>query len=128
MKELLISKNLVPLAKEKGFPQYGHELFDMYYDLHTPLVLYIDGTTNSYFFNIEAQNRIGVRPTQALLQTWLRDKHKIFVECYTTTKGKFLGKVRKFNKNGRLQSTRIMEFDTYEKALEAGLEKALKKI
>lgn len=100
----------------------------MYYDLHIPLVLYIDGTTNSYFFNIEPQNRIGVRPTQAMLQAWLRDEHKIYVECYTTVRGNFLGKVRKFNVRGRLQSTKILSFDTYEQALESGLEKALKKL
>ena len=126
MKEVLISKELVVLAKDKGFPQWGKSLFDMYYPLHTPLVLYVDNTTNSYYFNTEPQNRIGVRPTQAMLQAWLRDEHKIFVDCYTTTEGTFLSKVRKFNKRGILQSTKIMSFSGYEDALEYGLEKAIK--
>lgn len=126
MKDQLIKKDLVALAKQKGFPQWGKSLFDMYDILRTPYIYYIDGRTDSYFFNTEPQNRIGVRPTQTMMCRWLREKHRIIVECSTNKYGLNIVKLRKFNVNNILQSSGTKRFVDYEEGIDYGIEKALK--
>jgi len=126
MKDQLIKKDLVVLAKQKGFPQWGKSLFDMYDILRTPFVLYIDNTTNSYFYNTEPENRVGVRPSQTMMCRWLREKHKIYVECSTNSFGIYVVKIRKFNVNNALQSSGTKMFTDYEVGIDYGIEKALK--
>lgn len=126
----LISRDNVRLAKQKGFPQVGNSLFgetkdSIYLIYEIPEVLYIDGHTRSYWYNTESKNRVGVRPTQTTMCKWLRNKHKIFVESYTNRFGEHIGKVRRFNKLGKLQSSKIITYGSYEDAIEAGITKAL---
>jgi hypothetical protein len=73
------------------------------------------------------------RPTQSLLQKWLREKHNIFVYVTPTTLGDnavFIkdpwGKV--LLQNESLYKNAVSCQFEYEKALEAGLQKALKLI
>jgi len=66
-------------------------------------------------------------PTQALLQRWLREKHKIFVYCIP--KGFVKGSGRKIIRWGNNISIRENKYSsTYEIALESGLKEALKLI
>jgi hypothetical protein len=103
MKDKLISFSTAKLAKEKGF----------------------DLQSNSFNYVYA--------PTQSLIQKWLREVHKInievtwmsdkwFVDNYdlsTPMPNKSICKTLFNERNG---------FNTYEKALEKGLEKALKLI
>lgn len=59
------------------------------------------------------------RPTQSLLQKWLREIHKIDVRVFRDFQ--FLIK----NKNISSEYYDIVVFKSYEEALEAGLKKAL---
>jgi hypothetical protein len=69
-------------------------------------------------------------PTQAFLANWLRDTHNIQVYAYSSTKngsGKYRDYVVYVN-GFALNDARDEEFQTYEEALEVGLEYALNQI
>lgn len=71
-----------------------------------------------------------INPTQSLLQKWLRDTRNIQVYCFSTTKngeGKYRDYVVHVNEN-ILNDSRDEEYQTYEEALEAGLQFALEMI
>lgn len=69
-------------------------------------------------------------PTQSLLQRWLREIHNIQVYCYSHTKngeGKYRDYVVYVNDNV-LNDPRDEDYQTYEEALEVGLQFALEMI
>lgn len=69
-------------------------------------------------------------PTQSILQKWLREKHNIQVYCYSMTKngkGKYRDYVVYVNGNS-INDARDEEFQSYEEALEIGLQVALEMI
>jgi len=68
-------------------------------------------------------------PTQSLLQKWLREKYNMQVFCYSHTlkNGKYGDYVISFN-GIYLNDARDEEFQTYEEALEVGLQYALNRI
>ena len=133
MKEQLIKFETAKLAKEKGF------------DCQTRRYYGVTGIGHSSRQPI-SQNSIKsggcLRVTQSLLQKWLRDEHKIFVNPIPSPQTKYgqhhLGIV--FNNDEGMVDTIILKdvnvnlrvinklFDTYEEALEAGLIEALKLI
>jgi hypothetical protein len=74
-------------------------------------------------------------PTQALLQKWLREKHKLLVEVNFRAFGVSSGngyfymverKNKDKNMNNYIGKTIFDGFKTYEEALEAGLQEGLK--
>ncbi len=71
------------------------------------------------------------RPTQSLLQRWLREKHKILVvPIYTGNDNidQFTCNIQKFH-GGYLSPTIYLKFQkSYEEALEVGLQEGLKLI
>ena len=122
IEEQYVSFETAKLANEKGFNEYCNS------DYCKGLINYPmedNWWTNS---DINYDGRIS-RPTQSLLARWLREKHNIFIGiiiepdegyCYNTKKFSktFLGWTHRYNRC----------FLTYEEAMEAGLQEALKLI
>jgi len=146
MKEELISFKTAKLAKEKGFD----ENINRYYEQK-------HGSTNIHMYEGSVTNNSILAPTQNLLQRWLREVHRIHIvinlwidmdrvyhynytlsqEYYPgTTKKTFIPFVKYVKKTGRIADWRInhpikenvYSWRTYEEALEAGLQEALKLI
>tara|TARA_R110001632_G_scaffold40980_1_gene102808 strand:+ start:1467 stop:1871 length:405 start_codon:yes stop_codon:yes gene_type:complete len=134
MKEQLITFDTAKLAKEKGFEnKTPHKLRRDYYnhlgEINGDVTEYI----KAYVANkgLEKYNTIDA-PSQSLLQKWLREEHKINVESnylpniqkysclYIPMRGKACISDRKYVSK--------LKFDTYEEALEEGLQEALKLI
>jgi len=98
MEEQLISKETAILAKEKGFDLYNHL-------------------------------KNGNPPTQSVLQKWLREEHKIYIMVYVMEDSDGII----YHEFGLKQvvnwlsdkSCKPAKFNTYEDALEFGLQKAL---
>ncbi len=121
MSDTLVSFETAKLAKEKGFPD-------------------ILGLTYSQDGRLEGHRSINYpAPTQSLLQKWLREEHNISVNPIPNFKTKVnqyhIGIV--FINKGVVDSTimriddvykTIVLFDSYEEALEKGLQEALKLI
>ena len=121
MKDELITFETAKLAKEKGYKNNGlgkwytkEGIIDLKHDKH--------GLLKTDF---EA-------PTQSLLQRWLREKHKIRVYPKHGISGNFKFEpfiwdkpnlIGKWTRIGNIES-----YDTYEQALEKGLQEALKLI
>lgn len=155
MTEQLITFETAKLAKEKGFDGkcHYHYISDSYmkehykpylkfqYDLgaemnHLPPLSNID-------FNVMLDNNLPGKsyiwskattaPTQSLLQKWLRDEHQIIVNSYANASGYCWESHYTPERGG----THIADsefsgpnesgsWNTYEKALEKGLQEALK--
>lgn len=113
--EQLISYETAKLAKEKGYKK----LCDFSYD--------DDGVLTG---NCEQAYNY-VAPTQSLLQKWLREVHNIHIEISTNHKWN-VKIVFLRNISGEIKSIdgehHIWNIDTYEQALEIGLQNALKLI
>lgn len=136
MKETIIEFETAVLAKEKGFYWFQPQSKSGYYALRT----------GSYFY-FGRQGKLNndtccSAPTQSLLQKWLREKHAISINPIPNYKTKWnqyhIGIVFK-NSKGEVDSIILKEmtkqnyevnklFDSYEQALEAGLQEALKLI
>jgi len=125
MKEQLITFDTAKLAKEKGF----NGLSQMRYNedgVLTGTKLGMHNKPNSYVGSFAS-------PTQSLLQKWLRDTHNIDVDIWCNASG------WAFNLN-KTNGTTIYSYDyyfgnidsgmfnSYEEALEQGLQEALKLI
>jgi len=137
MTETLISFEIAKLAKEKKF----NENTDFYYRKNGKLdhAQYYDITPNNLTINEnwmsgddENLSKICTAPTQSLLQRWLREKHHIHIRIDDSdTKGdensmRYYPVVLPIGK----ESIYLGDVwkDTYEEALEVGLEEALKLI
>ena len=151
MEEQLISFETAKLAKKKGFNircrnwfgGNGSEQDSTSYDT----VFYWH---KNYPYNFESPESHGYsRPTQSLLQKWLREKHNIHIEingmnrqlpfnhCYyiilrginfelildNESDGNWYPILS--NRHNNDESTGYMVFDTFEEALEIGLQEAL---
>jgi len=131
MKDQLISFETAKLAKEKEFNE--------------PCWFYDERNANREFIHnlkdVQNYNLYGGQysaPTQSLLQKWLREEHKLEVNAYSTTVGSYTFKIFYFTEvinikhlNGRNVEDKYSKsewFESYEEALEAGLQEALKLI
>ena len=119
MKEQLISFETAKLAKEKGFDIVQSN----FYDEKTTMLCY--GDTRNYN---TIKNCLST-PTQSLLQRWLREKYDIFVETQTYLvdglfKHMFIIKTTMDYEIDVRDSGN--NFPSLEKALEKGLQEALK--
>ena len=144
MEDTRITFETANLAKEKGFNINGQDVFDLknnnkiinFKDLAVQEFIedvetgYRDKALNYLKENINRTDDNSdeeyylLAPTQSLLAKWLREKHNIHLIvykninidgydwCYITTDG----------------ITNINSYKTYEEALEAGLQEALKLI
>jgi len=120
MKEELVSFETAKLAKEKGFPQRTKNFI-----VGKSWVKDLDEHTNIW------------KPTQALLQRWLREVHKINVIPYPIESFKNENPIEELNPEYTYQLivkgiktfiTKDKIFESYEEAFEIGLQAALKLI
>lgn len=115
MKEELITFETAKLAKEKGFDWYD------------------DDTVCAGYDGKNDEKNVILSPTQSLLQKWLRETHKLHCssDCnasgwfwqYETIEGTF---IKDWEYGGPDEDSGMWE--TYEEALEKGLQEALKLI
>lgn len=113
MQETIITFETAKLSKEKGF------------DLIVRNAYHYNGS-NCIEITTKNSENIGISaPSQSLLQKWLRDVHNIeiavqwFDNCYIKAVAK---------KPFKANTYRVEGIDTYEEALELGLQEALKLI
>lgn len=139
MKEQLISFETAKLAKERGFKW---NTLDSFYkltfeetwkpNLRDRLGNFIDWNTESY----GVSKNITSRPTQSLLQKWLREVHNIDIQILRNKPGYSEYKVEIYKINNSNQYIYLLIKDeefikwfyTYEEALEVALQEALKLI
>ena len=125
MKENSVGFFVAKLAKEKGFPQEPNRRKVPYYNYKGEFNGDVTDFLRKYLREEDTSDVESVSaPTQSLLAKWLREKHNIHLIaykninidgydwCYITTDG----------------ITNINSYKTYEEALEAGLQEALKLI
>lgn len=117
MKDQLVSFEVAKLAKEKGFIDHNECYF---FDNEGNEVV------NYYVNNYNKRSTLIARPTQSLLQKWLREKHNLHIAIHpkilmdnSTVYFAYLGKPKYDFDN---------LFETYEEALEDQLLIRLKDI
>ena len=126
MEEQIVSLEVARLLKEKGFcngsSHYYSNIFSEQLHKNDDGAVHINGMELDF---IEA-------PAQSLVQKWLREEHDMFVECYHNnllTERIHGIKYGRYNMSIYEHSMfNMFGFDTYERALEAGIKKALKLI
>lgn len=146
MKEQMISFELAKLAKDKGF-----DVESLYFYTKPNSKMYaIDEVSRAYEIKNTARklyecgkhaalNRESVllAPTQSLLQKWLREEHNIHIVIDVAYNGKGIleGYTHAVYGNAAKKMDVLLAYiqepwfvDTYEEALETGLEQALKLI
>ena len=134
MEEQLISFETAKLAKEKNFDESCDWVFEE--DLELRRLNYYEGDGSGFVKNSEIDSEyesfIQTAPTQSLLQKWLREEHDIHFEIKPIFE---VGERRPYhisvfkNLHGKDFEYNIIGVkDTYERALEAGLQEALKLI
>jgi hypothetical protein len=128
MKEQLITFQTAKLAKEKGFDEIVDKI---YMTNHTVEVLFENINTLKHS---DGNNPFVSAPTQSLLQKWLRDIHniQINIENYHSIKEEKPYSVYvEYMNNGHWtykDFDEINDYNTYEEALEKGLQEGLKLI
>lgn len=133
MEEQVISFETAKLAKEKGFK---HKTNKGYSNTNTSIPRLLDCQYYYDFNSYTTENRGGwaegygdlyAAPIQSLVQKWIREKHEIHIEIYSNASG--WGYILT-----KINGTTIKEieddifFNSYEEALEIGLELSLKRI
>lgn len=121
MKEQLITFETAKLTKEKGFSEFTYTVYNE--------------NGKSFVFNsgfLSRATRIPA-PTQSLLQKWLREKHNIVVwlkPYHAELNGYYSDNWSVYidDSHGRHLITDYIYVHGYEKALEKGLQEALKLI
>jgi len=137
MEDKLIDYELAVLAKRKGFDIPVHA----YYQYHSGTI-YERITDHFVMYSILPDNakddiECFLRPTQSLLQKWLRDKHKIDVEVHVYTRPHYcVDIINQYSGVEYVNNPNLIvlfeehprAFITYEEALEEGLKQAIAKI
>lgn len=122
MYDIMISFDTARLAKRKGFVGYGNM-----YNNEGDLVPYFPpkGNPLDHYDDID----IYYASTQSLLQAWLREKHEIHVEIFHGRDSKDQSIIHyevALYKDSDCKSEFFKDdFDSYEHALEIGLQRAL---
>ena len=137
LEEKLISFETAILAKEKGFKNAcdGFVNKDNEY-IFMPDLLYPNNSEFSHNSEEdpevvewkELMKTLVLAPTQSLLQKWLREVHEISIKIddyYTNSRVRFDYNVCEL---GSQEDNPVGIFETYEEALEIGLQEALKQI
>jgi hypothetical protein len=114
MKEKLISFETAKLAKEKGF------------DDVIVLNSYSDNGVLKEDYIFKQVKRCSAAPTQALLQKWLRDEHKLEISIDLDLNKDYFVTIKDRGRGLLFESKGT--FKTYENALEVGLQEALELI
>lgn len=126
MKERLISYETAKMASEKGFDEFDSNNNKVYCEMkesvfyHKPVQHDYDDIYNAHY--------LYRAPTQSLLQKWLREEHKIEMHNFCGG-GSGCEKWYKCNMPSCYapeHKGHVTTSDTYEDALEEGLQEALK--
>lgn len=141
MKNERVTFDTAKLAKEKGFDEFCDESFDENgkasgftgYDLmkkhNKNSAVHLINTNSEEF---EYPNILCTRPTQSLLQRWIREVHNIHVDVHPTLINKkwYPKAVNLDNTNDNILAGRLFDFhrDIFEEALDLGLYVTLKLI
>jgi hypothetical protein len=122
MKEQLINFETAKLAKGRNI------IFENMFPFNYSCYLNNGNRRNSDAFKKEEKLQDHV-PTQSLLQTWLRDKHNIHVTASKDIVNKLYStEIDVWNNIKLEESLKLVHFNSYEEALENGLQEALKLI
>ena len=129
MKEELVSFETAKLAKEKGFKEEVYAYYDASNNLDFAGSEWgeISSFEKDFLYDYNSYKKdppydyiFHSAPSQSLLQKWLREKHNILLTVeYSLAKDDWFYYIYKSNLN------EYHHFETYEKALEAGLKKGL---
>lgn len=137
MKEQFITFETAKLAKEKGFDiptiQFYTSGKKAYLseaqDYMTERYAESNWNNGRGSYPTEPEKVSCSAPTQSLLQKWLREKHSIFCEVKVGLQHiEFMFSSFIVTKDGRGYKYRSSYYNTYEEALEKGLQEALKLI
>ena len=135
LREKLISFETAILAKEKGFKNACDSFVNKDNEyIFMPDLLYPNNSEFSHNSEEdpevvewkELMKTLVLAPTQSLLQKWLREVHKISIKIddyYTNSKVRFDYNVCEL---GSQEDNPVGIFETYEEALEDGINEALK--
>jgi len=136
MKEQLITFETAKIAKEKGFniktrkcfsERKEHTLFNSRKNEDT-IFEFIPARSMSTNYLDENEVLIAYRPTQSLLQKWLREEHSLHMEIFLSDNSPYTGYYYRVMTIGQYFTTShdgILS-DKFEYALEKGLQEALK--
>ena len=133
MEDTRITFETAKLAKEKGFPQEPNRLKIPYYNYKGEFKGDVKDWLRKYLRNEDTSDVESVSaPTQSLLAKWLREEHNIHIWVIPyTKKGRFdinpLSVPHGYRCN-IYPFAKSMVYDTYEEALEIGLQEGLKLI
>lgn len=121
MMEQIISAETAHLAKEKKF---DWEVYDAYIDYRPFEDVYDQPVNYRTSQNHNLKDNRKSAPTQSLLQKWLREVHGIYCDNILRPNFRYSWEINS------LSDIDISEksFPSYEEALEAGLQEALKLI
>jgi len=122
MKDVLITSKTAKLAKKKGFDFSNIEIRDS----NTLVVADNVKARLDYFDDMEEANLVKL-PTQSLLQRWLRDIHNIHVNLNYIELSNYNYQITYFTTSKHELYGNGLQL-AYEKALEVGLQEALKLI
>ena len=131
MQEQLISFEIAKLAKEKGFPQLDCQSYLLVNFNECVTLDILDQSVNLLtigdLIGYKVNNKTVSAPTQSLLQKWLREKyHLIIIVEYQYEYGSTPYSYWIYKENDSLPINQwVNNLNTYEEALEAGLQKAL---
>jgi len=119
MKEQLVSFETALLAKLRRFT-----ITECFYGISSSMIYDANKKAKPSYQNTQ-EDEVDA-PTQSLLQKWLREKHKISLLIYDCFEEGFGFQISKLHTNNTTQDDN--SFNTYEEALEQGLQEALKLI
>lgn len=122
MTEELVTLETAKLLKEKGFNEYCKNVIDVDSILRETLYITNDNLPKQCFS----------LPTQSIAQKWLREIKKLHITIYNSASG-YTYDISKADMGTVLYCfpegpNDAGNWDTYEEALEAGIQKALKLI
>lgn len=139
MKDQRITFETAKLAKEKGFQWRILQWVDPPYPGGAPRIVSQDGAGEEYnnpCFSKEGKEIVPKyyspvnphypRPTQSLLNRWLREKYKIYVTCGQAIKKSWIYAIGRIDEGIEYDTDKL--YASYEEAMEAGLQEALKLI
>jgi len=128
MKETIITFETAKLAKEKGFDIDNGKCFDKKQNYYSwDIVTWFNESENKHLQFDETITPIYYRPTQSLLQKWLREVHDIdvIINTYRNQDNKWYKFFISEKSKDILKSD---DYKSYEEALKIGLQEALKLI
>ena len=122
MKDKLIQFSTAKLAKQKGFNIETQKYWANYYTGEPLMKWKLISKEDKTMEYME-----WAAPTQSLLQRWLREEHNLHVDMYRNAIG-FQCNLDKAGCGTHIRKVTDCEEDTYEQALEKGIQEALKLI